>query len=1278
MSGTTAVSTKAALPYVVVAREKAWYAVDLQLLQFITDDLQRSGGTFTSAIHVWAKQHPGREQQNLILGDFMTQTDNTRVRLEDAWYMHNAIRLAGANAESIEWSFTESGIERALTNIAACVRRAHLARIAEHVRTCPKCVDKLGLELELYTGCQRNAPTKQFFCKFCRPSKIEQAHLIPQKEILGVAPPGPAADGDSALRYVVSCYDPDLPERPFEVHLPRAEVEKDLLAKFEKSLLRSRGDHGNKKSRPAWIKGSRQFARWLRKQAPACEPASSVAASNGGWLALDSKQEEAIQACGVDKLHGSNKVRRCTGGIVTAVTSCGMLVDWMELFRGESIELLYAFALRLHKDGRELGFVIAALGYDNACKLLSLARAKETQFLPWTKSFVEEVRMVLDRFHRDNHTWCLNNMPEVDPLRPDNAKLLDKKNTEACEQLNSWISGRTRSGLEMTRGHFQMHWWILFDAHNQWLEREAACERRRCEAGPMQRRESRRPGRGADASQQLPAMTKGEIRTLYRILENQNPFPEEAARRATPLMWKVASALGKATSLHASCVYVHLMILVATTLGAVQLRYGGILSRHCNLLMLQHGEPGDGKSVALWLDVQVLGFYDMIRERRSKKKYEDAAQKHKDDPDNNPEPAKEHAKDTIFNKGTFIGLGNFMQAQGETAFLALHEGKTWLPQTFDNGPGGGIDDLNQIHDHDLYKNHPGNTQNRFLVRNPHLCGAVMMHIEEVYEQAQKPDTTAGMMRFLIGHFTAVVNKILPDAPAPQVARLLEDDPDYFNDLEYDHVVTAIGKVMLTASALYVRGEERPDEKNKKNRYSKVRGTHFLPWAEDVMEHFRKQFNSAADYVREEARASKGADEDSGYATARKDMTRTLQFIPPLDIGEKVIDYLLQKAGKTPDMIREMTGEEIVNCLGEGEVPLDFVDSVDRVAVAPEIQGPAPHFRNPLSSGSQGQPAQVAQNWDMKAFAQNPCTTEVQIHAAHVDLILLSMMGFLAVGPGRATLAAYRRDSESFVKACNRMLDWDPDVSMEELRQIAPEADEDSVAGDHSVADRLCRGVKDLLEGKAVDFASLQSIEAPHADNVPLEPIPASQVVPATPPEATGAAVPGEQAKGVAGLTQAASGVDETEGSGSRPLKKLRMEPPLQAEEFKTDAGLKKRMLLSVLQSSQDPHTLSKNASSFRGNADTVEAALRVVFRFLAAAGLAVWSQGKSNSGVSVRGPPQVHAEAVCNEIAEKLGLQARAKSKLQESLVAKATEGDFNVDEFKRVSALLGDSLKEA
>ena len=40
--------------------------------------------------------------------------------------------------------------------------------------------------------------------------------------------------------------------------------------------------------------------------------------------------------------------------------------------------------------------------------------------------------------------------------------------------------------------------------------------------------------------------------------------------------------------------------------------------------------------------------------------------------------------------------------------MVLDEGKTWLADTFNSGPGGGIDDLNQSYDHDLHKNHPGN------------------------------------------------------------------------------------------------------------------------------------------------------------------------------------------------------------------------------------------------------------------------------------------------------------------------------------------------------------------------------------------------------------------------------------------------------------------------------------------------------------------------------------------------------------------------------------------
>ena len=179
--------------------------------------------------------------------------------------------------------------------------------------------------------------------------------------------------------------------------------------------------------------------------------------------------------------------RRSTGGIVTAVLSCGLLADWIEVYRGESIELVYIFALRLHRSLQEMGTRVGAFGYDNACKLLSLARVVAGECKPWSESFVHLPKFVLDRFHRDNHTWCLNNMPEVDPLAPCNADLLESQNTEACEELNSWISGRTSSVLEMTRGHFEVYWWTMFKEHNDWLCQQAECKRRRYARGGLAR-----------------------------------------------------------------------------------------------------------------------------------------------------------------------------------------------------------------------------------------------------------------------------------------------------------------------------------------------------------------------------------------------------------------------------------------------------------------------------------------------------------------------------------------------------------------------------------------------------------------------------------------------------------------------------------------------------------------------------------------------------------------------------------------------------------------------
>ena len=655
--------------YFVVPREKAWYAVDAQLLQFLTDEIHHSGGTFNSAVLVWSEQHAEITQRCLIPGDDLTLLRTNGVRLEDAWYAHHAARLAGGAASEVKWSFTRRGLESTLLALVPAVRQAHVQRAAEHARECPRCAGELlvlldgkygarrficggldgyasmgTLQMELYTGCLQNAPAGRFFCVQCQTARAGQRNLIPQTQILGVAPADAHSGEVSALKYLVRCSDPDNPSEPFDAFLPRAEVSQELLAAYEKSLLPAVGDHGNKKARPAWLKGHRQVTRWLKGQTQSCQggagpsrgrgagaragargragaagrrgrgrasaartrasrpaatglprkrkapapkragrlgpaaacsapqAASSSARGRGdaagakrkqcrGWLALDKQQEQSILACGVDKLQGSDKVRRCTGGIMTAVMSCGWLMDWMELTRGESIEVVYAFALRLHKDsprtrrgssldvarcedgrislarerggngkqsiravlgtsrdaraqpcfafqtcpfpaaelplvfaGRsvagedamDLGCVIKWLGYDNACKLLSMARVKKNDFLPWTKSLAEEVRIVLDGFHRDNHTWCLNALPEVDPLHPANEKFLASKNTEACEQLNSWISPRTRMCLEMTRAHFQLHWWI------SWLTRRSRQDPR----GSRDSRASAAAGRG--------------------------------------------------------------------------------------------------------------------------------------------------------------------------------------------------------------------------------------------------------------------------------------------------------------------------------------------------------------------------------------------------------------------------------------------------------------------------------------------------------------------------------------------------------------------------------------------------------------------------------------------------------------------------------------------------------------------------------------------------------------------------------------------------------------
>ena len=118
----------------------------------------------------------------------------------------------------------------------------------------------------------------------------------------------------------------------------------------------------------------------------------------------------------------------------------------------------------------------------------------------------------------------------------------------------------------------------------------------------------------------------------------------------------------------------------------------GIFGKFSNPLMIQHGAPGDGKSIVMWLIFQVLAHFDKVRNKVARPAFEKKAKEQKDkkrergagaaaegDVVEKDAPLTQPAElDSIFNKGTFIGLGQFLKGQGSVAYFGLHEGKNFI------------------------------------------------------------------------------------------------------------------------------------------------------------------------------------------------------------------------------------------------------------------------------------------------------------------------------------------------------------------------------------------------------------------------------------------------------------------------------------------------------------------------------------------------------------------------------------------------------------------------
>ena len=201
---------------------------------------------------------------------------------------------------------------------------------------------------------------------------------------------------------------------------------------------------------------------------------------------------------------------------------------------------------------------------------------------------------------------------------------------------------------------------------------------------------------------------------------------------------------------------------------------------------------------------------------------------------------------------------------------------------------------------------------------------------------------------------------------------------------------------------------------------------------------------------------------------------------------------------------------------------------------------------------------IAAKWQFKAYVRNPHTTEKQLAATLIGVILLTMMGFLVLENGRIVLAQYGTFSENFVRAGNRLMQWGSSVSLEEVRALIPNGEADTVRIDQAVADSLCLGVKALLAGEDVNLQQLQHLEASHSREIANGTISPTQLG-AAPAAESGAADKRSHTGSIgdSGLAQTQSSraalgeeVDGREGARQR----LRAEPALAAADVEIGAG----------------------------------------------------------------------------------------------------------------------------
>lgn len=191
---------------------------------------------------------------------------------------------------------------------------------------------------------------------------------------------------------------------------------------------------------------------------------------------------EDAGACGIDKRNQApadkKRARRRLGGVLAAVSGCRVFLDWEEHQGGESTTqtyLLLAHLVSAILAERAQGWhakLPDVVFMDNACGLRAFAHNPLRATRTAVTKVMKKLRYMLDVWHAQNHTKCLEKPElrlELDPRLPENEGLRKAVDTEACEQAFAFLDRVTYLLQEMGPGSFHTYLYLVMGLENERL-----------------------------------------------------------------------------------------------------------------------------------------------------------------------------------------------------------------------------------------------------------------------------------------------------------------------------------------------------------------------------------------------------------------------------------------------------------------------------------------------------------------------------------------------------------------------------------------------------------------------------------------------------------------------------------------------------------------------------------------------------------------------------------------------------------------------------------------